>query len=74
MNAKELGYQIGLIVGPLIVIGLAVYAGRKMGQKRNPPKFVAWPAAVATLLVVAAIAVKVQKNKQIEAAPFGQTR
>ena len=74
MNAKELGYQIGLIVGPLILIGLAVYAGRKMGQKRNPPKFVAWPVVVAIVLVVASIALKLQKDKEAATATFSEMR
>ena len=73
MTPRELGYQVGQVAAPILLIGIAVYIGVRMGRKRQPPGFVAWPAAIAVLLVVAALAVKLQK-KQAEPTPASETR
>ncbi len=74
MTARELGYQIGQVAAPIIFIGIGAYLGWKMGQKRQPPKFVVWPLAVAILLTVGALALKIQKKSQSEASTYGELR
>jgi hypothetical protein len=51
MSAHEAGRQLGYAAAPLILLAIAAYAGWRMGKKRQPPKFVAWPVAVTAVLV-----------------------
>ncbi len=51
MSSHEAGRQLGYAAAPLILLAVAAYVGWRMGKKRQPPKFVAWPVAVTAILV-----------------------
>lgn len=51
MSAYEAGRQLGYAAAPLILLAIAAYAGWRMGKKRQPPKFVAWPLAVTAVFI-----------------------
>jgi MFS family permease len=77
MSAYESGRQLGYAAAPLVLLAMAAYAGWRMGQKRQPSKFVAWPVAVtAVLIALAMIAMLGLKMKQQAepAPPAGETR
>jgi hypothetical protein len=44
--------QLGYASFPLIFLAIAAFIGWRMGKKRQPPKFVAWPVGVAAILLV----------------------
>lgn len=69
MSAYDAGRQLGYAAFPVILLGIAAYAGWRMGKKRNPPKFVVWPLGVAAALLVASV-VGMQVKKQREAASY----
>lgn len=74
MSAYEAGRQLGYVAFPIVVLGVAAYLGSRMGQKRQPPKFVAWPVGVAALLLVISF-LGIQMKKQAETPPpFSETR
>ena len=52
MTSDETAYRLGYAAFPLILLAIAAYAGWRMGRKRQPPKFVAWPVGVAAALLV----------------------
>jgi hypothetical protein len=68
MSAYDAGRQLGYAVTPLILLAIAVYAGERMGKKRQPPKFVAWPVGVMAILLLVAFLGMQMKNKA-EATP-----
>ena len=51
MSSYEAGRQLGYAAAPVILLAIAAYAGWRMGKRRQPPKFVAWPVAVTGILV-----------------------
>jgi MFS family permease len=51
MSSHETGRQLGYAAAPLILLAIAGYAGWRMGKKRQPPKFVAWPVGVMAVLI-----------------------
>ena len=56
MNSYEAGRQLGYAAAPLILLAIAAYVGWRMGNNRQPSKFVAWPmAATAVLIAIAMI-------------------
>jgi hypothetical protein len=55
MSSYDAGRQIGYAAAPLILLAIAAYAGWRMGKKRQPPKFVAWPVAVTAVLIAIAM-------------------
>ena len=67
MSAGEAGRQLGYAAAPIILLAGAAYAGWRMGQKRQPPKFVAWPVGVMAILLLVAF-LGLQMKKQREAA------
>lgn len=63
MSSYEAGRQLGYALAPLILLAGAVYVGRRMGKKRQPPKFVAWPVGLmAVLLLVAFVGLQMKKK------------
>ncbi len=69
MSAYESGRQLGYAAFPVVLLAIAVYAGWRMGKKRQPPKFVVWPVAVAAILLALG-AVGLQIKKQRDAVSF----
>ena len=67
MSSYDAGRQLGYAAAPLILLAGAAYAGWRMGQKRQPPKFVAWPVGLMAVLLLIAF-VGLQMKKQAEAA------
>jgi hypothetical protein len=55
MSSYEAGRQLGYAAAPLILLAIAAYAGWRMGKKKQPPGFVAWPMAVTGVLVALAM-------------------
>lgn len=51
MSSYDAGRQLGYAAAPLILLAGAAYAGWRMGKKRQPPKFVAWPMAATAVLI-----------------------
>ena len=51
MTSDETAYRLGYAAFPLVLLGVAAFIGWRMGRKRQPPKFVAWPVAVAVILL-----------------------
>jgi len=54
MSSHEAGRQLGYAAAPVILLAIAAYVGWRMGKKRQPPKFVAWPVAVTGILIAIA--------------------
>lgn len=52
MSSYEAGRQLGYAAFPVVLLGIALYAGWRMGKKRDPQKFVVWPVAAATALII----------------------
>ncbi len=52
MSARDGGYQLGYAAFPIILLAIAAYIGWRMGKKRRPPKFVAWPVGLAAVLLL----------------------
>ena len=52
MSEGELGYRLGYAAFPLVLLAIAAFIGWRMGKKRQPPKFVAWPVGLAAILLV----------------------
>ena len=52
MSPGEAGYRLGYAAFPLVLLAIAAFIGWRMGRKRQPPKFVAWPVAVAAALLL----------------------
>ena len=52
MSPDEFGYRLGYAAFPLVLLFIAAFIGWRMGRKRQPPKFVAWPMAVAAVLLL----------------------
>jgi uncharacterized membrane protein len=74
MSAHEAGRQLGYAAFPVVLLAIAAYAGWRMGKKRQPPKFVVWPVAVAAILL-ALSAVGLQMKKQRESvSSYSETR
>ena len=74
MSAHEAGRQLGYAAFPVILLAIAAYAGWRMGKKRQPPKFVAWPVAVAAiLLALGAVGMQLQAQRS-EVARHGEIR
>lgn len=63
MSANEAGRQLGYAAFPVILLAIAAFAGWRMGKKRQPPTFVAWPlGAAAILLALGALGMQMRKN------------
>jgi hypothetical protein len=52
MSAHEAGRQLGYAAFPVILLAIAAFIGWRMGKKRSPQKFVAWPLGLAAVLLV----------------------
>jgi hypothetical protein len=52
MSSYDAGRQLGYAAASLILLGIAAYAGWRMGKKKQPPKFVAWPVGIASVLLL----------------------
>lgn len=50
MTSEEHARQLGYAAFPLVLLAVAAFIGWRMGRKRQPPKFVAWPVGLAALL------------------------
>ncbi len=52
--ADTAGYQIGYLLGhiavPVLLIAGGIYLGRRLGRRKNPPGFTAWPVLAAIVL------------------------
>ena len=73
MSTNEAARQLGYAAFPLILLAGAAYAGWRMGRKRQPPRFVAWPVGVAAILLVLSVAVKLGKQTD-DPPPFSERR
>jgi hypothetical protein len=66
-----LAFSAGYLVGKLAIVGLLIWGGialgRKLGKAKDPPRFVAWPLAVASLLALAGLL----GGQQRQAAEYG---
>ena len=51
-DSWEAGRQVGFASFPLVFLAIAAFIGWRMGKKRRPPKFVAWPVGLAAVLLV----------------------
>ena len=52
MSTNEVARQLGYAAFPLVLLAGAAFIGWRMGRKRQPPSFVAWPVGVAAILLV----------------------
>ena len=68
MTSEETAYRLGYAAFPLILLAIAAYVGWRMGKKRQPPKFVAWPMAVAAILLALSM-IGTQLTKNVDAVP-----
>jgi MFS family permease len=73
MSARDAGYQLGYAAFPLVFLAIAAFIGWRMGKKRQPPKFVAWPVGLAALLLVLGMLGN-QLRKADSATPLSETR
>ena len=71
MTSDEMAYRLGYAVFPLVLLAVAAFVGWRMGKKRQPPKFVAWPVGVAALLLALSM-VGMQLTKKADTAPAGE--
>jgi MFS family permease len=75
MSSHEAGRQLGYAAAPLILLAIAAYAGWRMGKKRQPPKFVAWPVGVmAVLLLIAFVGLQLKKQAEVPPAVSAESR
>ena len=75
MSAREAGYQLGYAAFPVILLAVAAFIGWRMGKKREPRKFVAWPLGVAAILVLAGmVGMQMKAKRDSGQAQFGETR
>ena len=73
MSSAELGYRLGYAAFPLILLAGAAYLGWRMGRKRQPPRFVAWPVgAAAALLLLSMLTMKLTKQAEPHSAASAQ--
>ncbi len=73
MTSDETARQLGYAALPLILLAIAAFIGWRMGKKRQPPKFVVWPVAVAgALLALGALGMQIRKSA--DGAPVSETR
>jgi hypothetical protein len=56
MTSEETAYRLGYAAFPLVLLAVAAFIGWRMGRKRQPPKFVAWPVGVAAILLALSMA------------------
>ena len=73
MSPEETGYRLGYAAFPVILLAIAAFIGWRMGRKRQPPKFVAWPVGVAAILLVLG-AVGMQMKQARERPPASEIR
>ena len=74
MSSYETGRQLGYAAFPLVFLAIAAVIGWRLGRKRQPAKFVAWPVAVAgALLVLGAIGMQI-RNQREAASSYSETR
>lgn len=66
--------QIGYASFPLILLAITAFIGWRMGKKRQPPKFVAWPIGVAAILLVLSFVGRQIMKQPDDPPPFGDTR
>lgn len=71
MTSDETAYRLGYAAFPLILLAIAAFIGWRMGKKRKPPKFVAWPVGVAAILLVLSM-VGMQLTKKADSVPTGE--
>ena len=75
MTTNEAARQLGYAAFPVVLLAIAALIGWRMGRKRQPPKFVAWPVGVAAVLLLAGMIGMQMKAKRSGAdAPAGETR
>jgi hypothetical protein len=71
----EFGRRLGYAAFPLVFLAIAALIGWRMGKKRLPQKFVAWPVGVAAILLLLAMAGnQLMKNKPDTLLPTGEVR
>ena len=68
MTSDETAYRLGYAAFPLILLAIAAFVGWRMGRKRQPPKFVAWPVGVAAILLALSM-MGMQLTKKADAVP-----
>ena len=73
MTLDETARQLGYAAFPLILLAIAAFVGWRMGKKRQPPKFVAWPVSLAAILLVLGFLGN-QLRKADGASPASETR
>jgi hypothetical protein len=73
VSPDEAGYRLGYAAFPVILLAIAAYVGWRMGKKREPQKFVAWPVALAAVLLVLG-ALGTQLRKQADAPSASEPR
>ena len=73
MTSEDHARQLGFAVFPLVPLVIAAFIGWRMGRKRQPQKFVAWPVGVAAILLVLGM-VGNQLRKSDSATPAGEMR
>ncbi len=52
MTTNEAARQLGYAAFPVILLAIAAFIGWRIGRKRSPQKFVAWPLGLAAVLLV----------------------
>ena len=73
MTTGETARQLGYAAFPLVLLAIAAFIGWRMGKKRQPPKFVAWPVGLAAILLVPGFLGN-QLRKPDGVAPTSETR
>ena len=73
MTSTERAEQLGYAAFPLVLLAIAAFIGWRMGRKRQPPKFVAWPMGLAAVLLVLGFLGN-QLRKADAPAPTRETR
>ena len=68
----DVGYRLGYAAFPVVLLAIAAFIGWRMGRKRQPPKFVAWPVGVAAILLVLGMVGNQWRKKADAAAPTSE--
>ena len=74
MTSEETAYRLGYAAFPLILLAVAAFVGWRMGRKRQPPKFVAWPVAVAAILLALSMLGMQLTKKADDPSPRSEAR
>ena len=74
MSSGEAGRQLGYAAFPVILLAIAAFIGWRIGRKRLPPKFVAWPMGVAAILLVLGMLGMQMRQRADDPPPTSKTR